>query len=247
MAILMKHLAIITLLFVATVSHAADPAPAATLKVVMFSGSSEYNSNDSLTAFKKILEEKHHCQCTVNVVEEKGTQLTGIEGLDTADVAVFFTRRVSLSPDQIEKVKKFIASGKGVVGIRTASHGFQTWLGFDPEILGGSYNNHYGNDAPADVMLEEKGKDHPILASVKPFTTTGKLYKNPKIADDATILLRAKTPDYAEPVAWSRDTRPNERGRVFYTSLGTPKDFEIAEFQQLLTNAVFWTASKSDK
>src|SRR5438552_1715284 len=84
------------------------------LKVVMFSGSSEYNSNDSLKDFKKLLEEERNCRCTLNVVEEKGTALTGIEGLETADVAVFFTRRVSLSPDQIEKVKKFIASGKGI-------------------------------------------------------------------------------------------------------------------------------------
>jgi type 1 glutamine amidotransferase len=216
----------------------ADQSPP--LKVVMFSGSSEYKSNDSLNAFKKILEKDHHCQCTVNIVEEKGTTLTGIEGLETADVAVFFTRRVSLSDDQIEKVKNFIASGKGVVGIRTASHGFQTWLGFDPQVLGGSYNNHWGKDVPADVTLNEKAKSHPILAGVTPFVTNGKLYKNPKLAQDATLLLKAKTPDYSEPVAWARDAKAGMRGRVFYTSLGTPDDFKIPQFQKLITNAVLW-------
>jgi type 1 glutamine amidotransferase len=216
----------------------ADQSPP--LKVVMFSGSSEYKSNDSLNAFKKILEKDHHCQCTVNIVEEKGTTLTGIEGLETADVAVFFTRRVSLSDDQIEKVKNFIASGTGVVGIRTASHGFQTWLGFDPQVLGGSYNNHWGKDVPADVTLNEKAKSHPILAGVTPFVTNGKLYKNPKLAQDATLLLKAKTPDYSEPVAWARDAKAGMRGRVFYTSLGTPDDFKIPQFQKLITNAVLW-------
>jgi type 1 glutamine amidotransferase len=240
----MKNLALLLSLLATASAAAADSPP---LKVVMFSGSSEYNSADSLNDFKKLLEKDHHCQCIVNIVEEKGATLTGIEGLETADVAVFFTRRVSLSDDQIAKVKKFIAAGKGVVGIRTASHGFQTWLGFDPEILGGSYNNHYGKDVPADVSIEEKSKDHPILAGVTPFVTTGKLYKNPKIAQDATILLRAKTPDYGEAVAWARQAKPGERGRVFYTSLGTPKDFEIPQFRQLITNAVLWAGRQPAK
>src|SRR5436190_5664015 len=116
--------------------RAADPPP---IKVAMYSGSAEYKSTESLTALKKLLEEKHNCKVTLNVVEEKGTTLTGIDDLDTADVAVFFTRRVSLAEDQLAKIKKFIAAGKGVIGVRTASHGFQTWLKFDPEILGGSY------------------------------------------------------------------------------------------------------------
>ena len=220
---------------------AADAPP---LRVVMFAGSVEYDSKDSLAGLAKLLEQKFHCQCVVNAVEEKGTKLNGIEGLEMADVAIFFTRRVSLSADQLAKVKKFIAPGKGVVGIRTASHGFQTWLEFDPEILGGSYDNHYGKDLPAEVTIDEKGKDHPVLAGVKPFTTTSKLYKNPKLAEDVTLLLRAKTESYSEPVAWVRDAKPGVRGRVFYTSLGAPKDFENAQFQQMIVNAVRWTAAK---
>jgi type 1 glutamine amidotransferase len=225
-----------------TGSTSEPPRPA--LNVVMFSGSSEYKSNDSLEAFKKVLEEKHHCKCTLNVVPEKGDKLPGIEGLETADVAIFFTRRVSLSEDQLAKVKKYIASGRGVVGVRTASHGFQTWLEFDPQILGGSYGNHYSKDETADVTPQEKAKEHPILKGVTAFTTDGKLYKNPKLADDATLLLSAKTPTTGEPVAWCRDAKAGERGRVFYTSLGVPKDFENPNFQQLLVNAVLWAAKK---
>jgi len=39
----------------------------------------------------------------MNLVDDKGTQLTGAKSLETADVAVFFTRRVSLAPDQLER------------------------------------------------------------------------------------------------------------------------------------------------
>jgi type 1 glutamine amidotransferase len=238
----MKSIALVltTMLLMTTAVLAAD----APLKVVMFSGSSEYDSKDSLQAFKKLLEEKYNCACTVNIVEEKGTVLNGIEGLDTADVAVFFTRRVSLAPDQLERIRKFIASGRGVVGIRTASHGFQTWLEFDPQVLGGSYGGHYNKDEPAEITIDPKGKDHPVLAGVEPFSTQAKLYKNPKIADDATVLLRGRTASYAEPVAWAREAKPGVRGRVFYTSLGAAKDFEDVHFQRLLTNAVIWASGK---
>ena len=239
---IMKALAFLALLlFSPMVVLAADAPP---LRVVMFSGSSEYNSNDSLAGFKKLLEEKYHCQCTLNVVEEKGTKLPGIEGLETADVAIFFTRRVSLSDDQLARIKAFIKARKGVVGVRTASHGFQTWLEFDPQVLGGSYNNHYGKDATAEISIDEKAKAHPILAGIKSFSTTGKLYKNPKLADDATLLLRAKTESYSEPVAWSREAKAGERGRVFYTSLGTPEDFKNEQFRQMLANAVMWASGR---
>jgi type 1 glutamine amidotransferase len=221
---------------------AADDAP---LKIALYSGSTEYKSNDSLAALKTLLESKYRCTCTLNIVDDKGTQLTGADDLQAADVAVFFTRRVKLAPDQVDRVKRFVASGKGVVGIRTASHGFQTWLAFDPEILGGSYNNHYGKDESADVSLNDAAKSHPVLAGVTPFTTTAKLYKNPRLADDVTLLLRAKNASgNTEPVAWTRDPKPNVHGRVFYTSLGDPNDFANPTFQQLLLHAVVWTANK---
>lgn len=221
------------------------PPPAKQIKVSMFSGSSEYQSNDSLAALKKLLEDKYACQCTLNVVEEKGKDLTGVDQLESADVAVFFTRRVNVADDQLAKVKNFIAAGKGVVGVRTASHGFQTWLEFDPQVLGGSYGNHYGKDATAEVSIDDKAKSHPVLAGVKPFTTTGKLYKNPKLAEDVTLLLTARTAAYSEPVAWARDAKPNERGRVFYTSLGTPEDFKNEDFLKMLANAIRWTAKQN--
>lgn len=212
------------------------------LKVVMYSGSVEYASKESLESFAKLLKEKHGHDCTVHVVEEKGDKLNGIEGLESADVAVFFTRRVKLAEDQLAKVKKFIASGKGVVGIRTASHGFQTWLEFDGEVVGGSYGGHYKTDQLAQVSLVTK--DHPILAGLSPFTTIGKMYKNPKLGEDVTLLLNGKAGEIQEPLAWTREAKADSRGRVFYTSMGVPKDFEEPQFQRLLANAVKWTAGR---
>jgi type 1 glutamine amidotransferase len=81
---------------------------------------------------------------------------------------------------------------------------------------------------------------------VRNFTTTAKLYKNPNLAPDATVLLRAKNASAnVEPVAWVREPKEGKHGRVFYTSLGDPKDFANPTFQQLLVNAVAWTSGKT--
>lgn len=212
------------------------------LKVVLVSGSFEYKSDDSLAAFKKHLEANYPVECVlVQAKAEKDTALAGIEALDTADVAVFFTRRLQIEGPSLEKVKAYVKSGKPIVGVRTASHGFQKWLEMDKEVLGGDYKGHFGAGV-AEVKPTDKGKDHPILKGVSAFKTNGSLYKNPNVAADVSVLLQGTMGKESEPVAWTRESGGR---RVFYTSLGHPDDFKDANFVQLLTNGLAW-ATKSD-
>jgi type 1 glutamine amidotransferase len=221
---------------------AAQCALSAPVKVCLVSGSAEYNSDESLAAFQQFLEAHYHALCTRAFGKDKGDDLPGIEALDSADVMVLFTRRLTLPADQMGHVRKFIDSGKPLVGIRTASHAFENWQpdvkALDRDVLGGSYAGHYGADAPA--KLDFKQPDHPILKGVAPFTTTGKLYKNPQLAADVTVLVTASTGDYTEPVAWTR----SRRGRVFYTSLGIPDDFKLEPFRKMLAQAIYWAADR---
>ena len=64
------------------------------------------------------------------------------------------------------------------------------------------------------------------------------------MAPDVTVLMMGTAPEGTDPVAWVRESRG---GRVFYTSLGTPGDFENASFVRLLTNALFWAAGPNDE
>ena len=226
---------------------AAEPKPpAAPLKVSIYSGATEYHSDQTLAAFKAYLEKNYDVRCELNDVTDWHT-LPGIDQLETCDVMLVFARRVELPPDQVEKVKKYIESGRGVVGIRTASHAFQTWLAFDHEVLGGDYHNHVKDDKLAQLTLPAAAKDHPVLKGVNPFTTMGKLYKNPQIAADDTVLLKAKTDDDAEPVAWARTRAAHRDQRVFYTSLGVPEDFENENFRRMIANAILWTGKREPK
>jgi type 1 glutamine amidotransferase len=111
----------------------------------------------------------------------------------------------------------------------------------DKEVFGGNYMNHYGAGPKCDVTIVEKAKEHPVLKGVKPYASTGSLYKNPNIVKDVTVLLNGSIPDHTEPIAWVRDFRG---ARIFYTSLGHPGDFKEPSFQRLLVNALFWTTKR---
>lgn len=221
--------------------QAAGKAPA--LRVVMWSGSAEYKSNETLPALKAHLEKQLGAACTIHEVPKSNDALPGIDDLEACDVAVIFVKRVKLPPEQLAKVKRYVDAGRPVVGLRTASHAFQTWLAFDPVVLGGDYKGHEKKDLPAAVAPAAGGNaaGHPVLAGVPAFATPGKLYRNPKLAADATVLLTADNGITKQPVAWARE---HNGGRVFYTSLGVPDDFKDPAFVRLLTNAVQWAAKR---
>ncbi|MCX5684366.1 MAG: ThuA domain-containing protein [Planctomycetota bacterium] len=223
---------------------AAPPPP---LKVCLVSASAEYKSDETLAEFQKFLEAGYNAACTRVFGGDKGTSLPGLEAIDSCDVMVLFTRRVTLPDDQLARVKKYFQAGKPLVGLRTASHAFQNWLEFDKEVLGGNYNNHYGAGPVTKVSIAEKAKEHPILAGVGPFTSTASLYKNEGAAADIELLLSGTITDPKEkkevthPLAW---TRVHNSGRVFYTSLGAPEDFANENFRRMIVNALFWTAKR---
>ncbi len=216
--------------------------PGAKLRVALVSGSFEYKSDASLAALKKHLEANYSVECVlISAKSDKDAALAGIEQLEKCDVAVFFTRRLQIEGSALDAVKKYVASKKPIVGIRTASHGFQKWLEMDKDVLGGDYKGHFGAGV-ADVKVIDKQKDHAILKGVSAFKTNGSLYKNPAVAADVTVLLQGFMGKESEPVAW---TREKDGRRVFYTSLGHPDDFKDENFIRLLVNGLAW-ATKTE-
>jgi putative heme-binding domain-containing protein len=210
------------------------------LNVCLVSGSLEYDSDTSLAGLQDFLEKKYNVKCT-RAFRKADNDLPGLENLKTCDVMLLFTRRLTIDGEQLKQVKKYCQAGKPIVGVRTASHAFQNWLALDKEILGGNYQGHYETGPPVEVRIEEKAKGHPILVGVKPFQSPGSLYKNKGLAKNTEVLLTGSIPGYEEPIAW---THMHDGGRVFYTSLGHPKDFADENFKQMLVNALFWTANR---
>jgi type 1 glutamine amidotransferase len=232
---------VILLLLLVWIRWGAGAADAP-LKICLLSASAEYKSDESLADLQTFLESHYRIQCSRAFGKDKGQGLPGIEALHGADLVIVYTRRVTLPPAQLERLRKYLASGKPVLGIRTASHGFASLPEFDREILGGGYTGHYTN-GQAHVELVPGRIAHPVLAGVKPFESR-KIYKNPNLAPDVLILLEASFAGVREPVAWVRD---NASRRLFYTSLGVQEDFKNQNFQRLLVNAIFWTTSRDEQ
>ena len=186
--------------------------------------------------------------------------LPGTEVLDQADVALISVRRRTLTPQQLEHVRKFVTAGKPMVGIRTASHPFHLrdaaasegradWKTFDADIWGGHYTNHHGaaKEGPSTIASIAQGAEqHPILIGIpnKELASDGTLYMTSPLAAGTTVLMTGRFADKSpEPVAWTF-TR-SDKGRSFYTSLGHKSDFAQPQFCQLLHNALVWAAHPS--
>jgi putative membrane-bound dehydrogenase-like protein len=211
------------------------------LKVCLVSGSLEYESDASLSALQEYLEKTYNVRCT-RAFRNTDEDLPGLENLESSDVMLLFTRRLKITGDQLARVKKYCDAGKPIVGVRTASHAFQTWLELDKDVLGGSYSNHYGKGPELTTTPTEKAKGHPILEGVGPIKSAASLYKNPTNAPDTETLLMGAAGEHTDPVAW---TRVHNGGRVFYTSLGDQADFKNDAFVRMIVNALFWVAKRA--
>ena len=239
---LINQLGLAALMFVAiqTTVDAAESARPQT--IVLISGEYEYDSARTLPAFKEFLATIYGLNC-IYLERTKAEDIPGLDALEKADLAIVFVRRMTLPEEQLGKIRKFIDSGKPLIGLRTASHAFENWKEWDRDVLGGNYHNHHGNDLIAAIKVRPEAADHPILKGVEAeFTAGGSLYLNAPLPPSSTVLLMGSvTNKPPEPVAWTHEYKG---ARIFYTSLGHPKDFENRSFRRLLVNAIFWTLNR---
>ena len=207
------------------------------IRVTMLSGSFEYDSEDSLTVLVGYLRENAAVIESHLVVFQTESDMRSLSVLEEdTDVLLVFTRRLTMEELELERVKRYCAAGKPVVGIRTASHAFEQWLEFDREVLGGNYDGHYSTGPLCHV--DNAATDDAILNGVLPFTSQGSLYRTAPLATDARLLLNGRTEEQTEPVAWYRSSP--DGAHVFYTSLGHQKDFWELDFLRLIENALLW-------
>jgi nicotinamidase-related amidase len=214
----------------------------------------EYRTNETLPPFVKHQLGKNFRTTILHGSKTTRNDIPNLHLIDDADVLMISVRRRPLPPKQLTHIKKFEASGKPMIGIRTASHpfhlrnkpapeGLADWPTFDADVWGGNYSNHYGNGPVTKVSTAKGAADHPILKSVdvETMTSKGSLYVvRPLGKKTQAILMGAIPEEESEPVAWT-NTRQNG-GKSFYTSLGYIGNFEQPAFVQFLANAVYWAA-----
>lgn len=238
---------------IVSAAFAADPRK----KLVMVIAEHEYETARTLPEFAAAqLAQDFRVVLVTGSIAPGENALDPIGEVADADVLLISVRRRTPPQAQLAAIRRHIAAGKPVVGIRTASHAFvlgkgqvlaagnADWATWDADVIGGSYSNHHGRGTITAVALAAgTPADHPILRGVKlPFTSESTLYKNTPLRAGATALLSGTIPGQpTEPLAWTF-TRA-DGGRTFYTSLGGPPDFKNPSFVQLLRNGINWAAA----
>lgn len=184
------------------------------LKIHFISGSNEYKSEESLKAFKKELEEKYRVEISASWVKDGAKELSDIGYIPQADLLIVFARRMKLAKEQMAVIREHWETGKPVVGIRTASHAFEK-----------DDSQTFDRNVLGGNYLGHFGGE-PVKVS-----TAVKAADHP--------VLEGK--DVTHAVTWVNEYN---RGRMFYTSLGVPGDFEDEDFKRMLVNAIFWTTRR---
>ena len=151
-------------------------------------------------------------------------------------------------------IRRYIEAGKPVVGIRTACHAFDTrghappghveWTTFDPDVLGGHYTGHHGNDLKP--VIERVDTKKPVADPRRGRDAV----HGPGLAlqdEPAGVVGDAAVDGHGSPgirPSRSRGSTARANARIFYTSLGHPGDFDNPRFRRLLRNAVLWALDR---
>ncbi len=232
----------------------ADDRP----RLVMLIAEDEYKTEATLPAFAAKHLSQHFSVTTCFGSETEREKIIGIEAVAAADALLISVRRRPLPAADLALIRAFAASGKPMIGIRTASHAFSlrnnepaegldVWPEFDAQIWGGGYTNHYGNDLKSKLIVNDSVRSHPILASAAvtgDLIPGGSLYKTSPLQPGSQLLLSGSVPDQQqleqqpEPVAWTFIR--SDGGRSFYTSLGHVDDFTQSQFEALLSAGIHW-------
>lgn len=179
---------------------------------------------------------------------EDCAQITA-DNLQQYDAVAFYTTgELPLSEQQKADLLAFVNSGKGFVGIHSATDTFYRWPEYG-RMIGGYFDEHPWHE---EVTIRVEDRDHPATRHLgESFVITDEIYqfKNWSRADLHVLLSLDPTSvdldndsvhrqDRDFGIAW---TRTQGKGRVFYTALGhRPEVWQDARFQQHLVEGLRW-------
>ena len=259
-------------------------------RIVLISAEQEYRSEQSMPMMAKILSQHHGFDCTVlfgvnargevdptmPVYPEKGKEaefkehhIPGLEHLASADLVIFFTRLLTLPPTEQQQIVDYIDSGKPLIALRTANHGFRGPLPYKingkqvrwgEDILGGSFMNHHGRWHADSTrgFFDKDHAQHPILTGVTDIWGDSDVYRTYKegtnLPAECTALvwgqpLMGRKPDDLPndkleplPVAWVKpwQTSDGKTARVFHCTMGSGIDLKSPGLRRLVINSAYW-------
>lgn len=278
---LVRHLTLLGLLFSSLLTAAESPKqwqvydgynlPGYGREIVFISGDEEYRSEEAMPMLAKIMAVRHGFKCTVLFAQDPEVpgvinpqvldNIPGLEALRTADLMVIATRFRKLPDEQMKEIDDYLKSGRPVVGLRTANHGFlfpkdskwahynwryngekKEWAeGFGGLVLGSWFFSHHGwHRYESTRGIVEKGAEgHEILRGIEPGSVWGPTdvygVKEPIPGQDVEILLRGQVLAGMEPDSEPLGKGPYEKAPDYVTEGSNDKNDPM--------QALAWTKS----
>jgi type 1 glutamine amidotransferase len=183
------------------------------------------------------------------VTPTEDSSLVTRDGLARYDAVVFFTSgELPMSDGQKAALLDFVRSGRGFVGIHSATDTLYDWPDYGA-LVGAYFDGHPWHQT---VTLRVEDRTHPASSALPPtFSLNEEIYqfRNWSRANvHVLVSLDAASVDVSAPgvnradrdfaLAWARS---EGRGRMFYTALGhEPGVWQDARFQQHLLGGIRW-------
>lgn len=153
------------------------------------------------------------------------------------DAMVFYWTRGELSDDQRDALLGWVASGRGFVGVHSATASFRECKGFH-QMLGGLFTTH---PAPRDYRVEVVDHEHLISRGIPDFDVHDEQYIM-ELEPDLHVLATARFEGEDIPAAWTKSWND---GRVYFLALGhDPAACRHPSFAELLTRGTLWAATE---
>ncbi len=223
-----------SLIHAAPLVYQGDAGPGKGKSIVLIASDHEYKSEEALPQLARILAKHHGFKCTVLFGVDPATgdispgtsNIPGTAALKDADLMVIFTRFQCLSAEQMQPIVDYLARGGPVVGLRTATHGFQIPKdnafakydhayagadfqgGFGRQILGETWVGHYGPNHQSSTRLDlvPAMANHPVLRGVKSAWAEIGAYNADPIKGSEVLAM-------AQPLQGMKPTSPDDTSK----------------------------------
>jgi hypothetical protein len=222
-------------------------------RVLYFTYSAGYR-HEVIPLSKTILTRLGEDSSVFEIIATEDTSEFSTENLERYAAVMFYTSgELPMSGAQKMALLNFVRSGRGFIGVHSATDTFYTWPDY-LDLIGGYFNGHPWHQS---VTVEVVDPTDPLVTFLgNSLQFEDEIYQ---ISDfdyrGSRVLLRLDQSSvdltkpgvhqrfYGWPLAW---IRPFGQGRVFYTALGHEASvWQDARYQRLLANAVLWSIRRS--
>lgn len=219
-------------------------APAQQFKALVFSKTAGFRHQsipDGVVALKK-MGETH----VFDVYTTEDAKAFTEENLAKYDVVILMsTTGTIFNEEQKAAFQKYVQSGKGVVGIHSATDTEYEWPWYN-QMIGAYFLAHPKQQT---VRLQVLDKTHPATFHLPDtWLWTDELYEFKNINPNIKVLINADETSYSvakgngpnHPMAWYHEF---DGGRSFYTALGHVESaFQDPDFLKHLYGGIWWAA-----